>query len=312
MKTPPDRSRVFACAGWLYLALVLSAAFGQTLAQYPPWDGGHSTDRNDPRWQVIEARDASDPGWRGKMAIEFYGQVVDEANQPAIGATITGIVVDLSPDGSTHYLAKSGPNGLFSFTHISGRGIRIEVKMDGYDASAQGRHSFEYADFDNSYFHLPDARQPIVFHLRKKLGAEPMFYREQDVKLNVGATVEVDLRGGVRLEVRLLSNSPERKDPWSMQVSVVGGGLQVHREEFPFLAPASGYEASLLLDKSTPKPPLWVTLYQGGSLFVKTDKVYGRVEVTMMPGKQGAHIESWINPSGSQNLEFDPMKRARP
>jgi hypothetical protein len=51
-------------------------------ASYHRWTG---KDPEEVKWKAVDARDAADPGWRGKMEIEFYGKILDENNNPVEG-----------------------------------------------------------------------------------------------------------------------------------------------------------------------------------------------------------------------------------
>ncbi len=96
-----------------------------------------------------------------------------------------------------------------------------------------------------------------------------------------------------------------------MRISVLNGGLQTSVEEFPFSAPTSAYQPSLLLDDRTPKPPMWSDLYEGGEFYFQSGSNYGRIDVEMISGKDWVRIKSWVNPSGSTNLEFDQAELVR-
>jgi hypothetical protein len=45
------------------------------------------------------------------------------------------------------------------------------------------------------------------------------------------------------------------------------------------------------------------TLYQGGQFYVKTVKGYGRIELKLIPGKSFMGVATFLNPTGSRNLE---------
>lgn len=285
-----------------------AAVSGRQNGKYPRWEGGRATDLSDPRWKIIHEREKSDRGWQGRMPIDFFGKVIDLEGRPVESATINFSWTDLSRAGSSRSIEKSDVNGLFSLRNAQGKNLGVEVAKEGYYTAKQDRYSFEYAAFYEESFHQPDANDPVIFRLRKKQAAESLAFHQQEVKISIGSTSEVALGTGAKLQIDLITNPQPKQGPWSMRVSVLNGGLQPTIEEFPFSAPPDKYQSSLVSDDNTPKPPTWESLYQGGSFYLKAGSNYGRIEIQMIPGKDWMRIKSWMNPSGSQNLEFDPAK----
>jgi hypothetical protein len=294
------------------LAVVRPQSVELAVREIPAMGGGRSTELSDPRWKILNQRDKTDPGWRGKVEIEFYGKVVDEKNLPVAGAMIKLSRGDLSPAGTTQVGVQSDADGLFSLTGVVGRGLNVSVEKMGYYTSKLNRYSYEYAEFSDRNFHQPEPSNPVIFHLRKKQGADALFYREQEFKVTVGAINEVTLDTGAKLQIELLANPRPRQGPWAMRVTVLSGGLQSAAEEFPFLAPTDDYQSSLTLDDDTPKPPGWAEIYEGGAFYLKSRSNYGRLEIQMISGRDWMRIKTWLNPSGSRNLEFDPAKAIKP
>jgi hypothetical protein len=280
---------------------------------YPRWEGGRSTNLNDPRWEIYKQRQKSDRAWQGKMPIEFYGKVVDENNQPVGDATAKFSWTDLSDAGSTQSETQSDLNGRFSLNGVRGKFLSVSVEKVGYYSSKSDSFGFEYALFSDTNFYQPDSSNPVVFHLRKMGTAEPLIYREQEVKIAVGSQASVVLNQQAQLQINLLVNSKPIEKTWSASVTVNGGGLQPALDEFPFEAPTEGYQNSLTLDSQTPKPPTWVNLYEGGAFYIMAGQNFGRIELEMIPGKDWLRVKSWINPNpSSRNLEFDPTQAIKP
>ena len=170
----------------------------------------------------------------------------------------------------------------------------------------------EYAEFSDENFYQPDPNNPVLFHLRKKQDSDSLIYRERELKVTMGAVNDIMLDTGGKLQIELLANPRPQQGSWSMRASVVNGGIQVVAEEFPFLAPTDNYQSSLVLDNATPKPPRWTEIYEGGIFYLKAGSIFGRIEIQMISGKDRMRIKSWLNPSGSRNLEFDPAKVIKP
>jgi hypothetical protein len=84
---------------------------------------------------------------------------------------------------------------------------------------------------------------------------------------------------------------------------VDGGGVQPVSQEFPFEAPEDGYQASIDLDETSPHPPGWQELGQGGWFYVKTSEGYGLLKLQQMKGKKTLHYTVLVNTQGDRNLE---------
>jgi hypothetical protein len=140
--------------------------------------------------------------------------------------------------------------------------------------------------------------------LIKKQEAESLIKEERVIRLpQVGSETTVRLSDTTALQVGLLANHINPDQPWSIRVAVTGGGLQTATDEFPVEAPINGYQPSVAIDRKSPKPSGWSELYQGGVLYVKTAQGYGRLEIKMLAGDNKARVTTYLNPSGSRNLE---------
>ncbi|MCX6937056.1 MAG: carboxypeptidase-like regulatory domain-containing protein [Verrucomicrobia bacterium] len=258
-----------------------------------------------------------DKNFEWKMPIEFYGKVVDDKDQPIEKATIRFQWTDLSREGTSEYNTISDSQGLFRLDGVTGKNLGVQVRKEGYKHYFIGtQFSFEYAAYFEDSFHVPDHSNPVIFRLRKNREAEPLIKREVRFPVSIGVPAAFILNPGdpnaAKVVIELLTNAQLRDKQWSARISVPGGGLQSTLEEFPYEAPESGYKPTVTSEYDTPKPLGVDGGYQGGVFYVQTPKGYGRVEIKMMPGNSYARINSFWNPSGSRNLEFDPAKVIKP
>jgi hypothetical protein len=93
---------------------------------------------------------------------------VDENNVAVTGASIHFNWTDISPTGTSHSDKISDANGGFSLTGQHGKRMSITVSKDGYYTyPSEKLSSYEYANPADGLF-IPDAGNPVVFHLRKK------------------------------------------------------------------------------------------------------------------------------------------------
>ncbi len=236
-----------------------------------------------------------------KMPINFWGLVLDERNQPIAGAGIHFIWNDTSKDGTSEVDAQSDDGGLFSLVNRRGKMLSVSVGKDGYYGTLSARQHFEYAQPEIRF--NPDPNNPVIFHLRKKSEGAVLLSKNTELTVGLGRVASLSLDEQTVLKIELLTNAPMSAKQWAAHISIVNGGIQPALEEFPFEAPLDGYETDLELNLDSPKPPAWMSLYQGGQFYVKTAAGYGRLELKTISGKTFMEVSALLNPTGSRNLE---------
>jgi hypothetical protein len=251
--------------------------------------------------------------------IDFYGKVIDENSNVISGARV-GFQWIESPDDEYGHRAstESDSQGLFSLNGKHGTSLEVSASKEGYYTPGPGFESFAYA---LSGHFLPDPANPIVFHLRKKGRGEQLIHiagiglrTMRDFLLSGdGKATEVLLRDGRLapegqgdLRVEFWAGQPIEGAPWRItwrcRVRVPGGGLIQTEEEFPFLAPQTGYAES---DEWAIDTTNW-TEQVNKQYYVKLrDGRFGRVKLRIIgvPSRAYFRMESFLNPSGSRNLE---------
>jgi hypothetical protein len=253
--------------------------------------------------------------WRAP--IDFYGKVLDDHDQPIAGALVHFEWNDLSEKGTSEEQTLSDPQGVFSLTWKSGKGMSLTITKQGYYTPEESRYpSFEYGD---PYGHFqPDSTKPVVFHLRKKGVAAPLIrfrksfdVAKDDTPLIIDlATGSLARTGESALQVQCQTYDqgrlPGEKFTWKCTVSVPGGGIQASMEEFPFMAPESGYQTAAEINMPADSQAWRMDVQQ--DYFIRTaDGRFGRILFRMIAhGEHFCLIESYFNPAGSRNLEFDP------
>jgi hypothetical protein len=282
--------------------------------EYPQMTGGKSQSLQDSRWDKKRALDKLDPGWQGRTKISFYGRIIDQFDRPVIGATVSFTWTDLSPNGNSVRQVSSDGNGYFELTGVRGKHLGVRISKEGYLPYEGNRYGFEYAGFWEEAFHEPDPNKPVIFRMRKKSEGVALLHRDGEITLGLGQRRTLNLGGQTQLGVTLTANGEIREKSWSAQLDIIGGGIQVSADEFPFDAPENGYNTQLNIDLTTSKPPNWNSGSVGGLFYFKTtDGKYGRLELRTIPGKTFLEYVYYINPTpGSRNLEYDPAKRINP
>jgi len=265
--------------------------------------------------------------WR--TPIEFYGKVVDENTNPVANADVHFVWTDLSLKGNSDKGTTSDGNGLFSLHNETGKHLMVQVSKQGYYSYQPFGAAFFYAGENQNF--APDAANPITFRLKKKGVAEPLVH----VQLPMGGpkgfrigkdgtTVEISLTNGKAvppgqgdLRVQCWTDnqgkaSGERYD-WKCQISVPSGGLLQSTNELDFQAPLDGYQTVDTIDMRADLETDWSS-HASRNYFLKlANGNYARMNFEMVAG--GDHffqLESFLNPSSSRSLEFDPQIAINP
>jgi hypothetical protein len=263
--------------------------------------------------------------------IEFYGLVIDQDGTPIPGVKVTfqvrvmkeprpGAMGDLFDDITT----TSDARGHFSLTDAKGSVLTVKVlEKEGYQPSSKAiNRSYRYWDNENDRF-KPDAVQPEVFRMWKKVGAEQLVRKGISAPLRCdGTAVTFDLLNGSvassgDLRVTLVRNPNQitygqRNYEWTFTVEVVNGGLVESNDEQMYRAPAEGYQPKMVIHM--PADATDWTAEKSFNLYLKLrgGQQYGRAELKVLVGSDRQttpfYITSFINPSGSQNLEYDSLQ----
>ena len=258
--------------------------------------------------------------WR--TPIEFYGKVVDENAIPVPNAQIDFDCNDLSANGTSYYHSQSDADGMFSINNIQGKLLGVKVKKEGYYSYLPLGDNFYYAG-ENVNFE-PDKNKPVVFRLRRKGLAERLILLRRNYKLpRDGTPLAIDLTTGVSTTssngsfiVQCWTDDQGKpagqRYSWRCLLTIPTGGFSLSDERFPFLAPEGGYVATTEIAMPSDRAD-WKSEVPLSFFYRLGEGLYGRMRFSVIAG--GDHfctVESYLNPSRSRNLEFDPNNVIRP
>jgi hypothetical protein len=245
--------------------------------------------------------------------------VVDESTNPVPDAQVDFVWNDLSAEGTSRDRTTSDASGSFSLTGIKGKAMTVKVGKEGYYSYQPVGLAFNYAGENHNF--VPDSANPVIFRLKKKGVAEPLVRFKKSFSVpRDGTPIEIDLltgrqssSGDANLRVECWTQdqgAPRlRQYDWKCRISVAGGEIEPYTEQFPFWAPEADYKSSDEIDMTVKPDQPWQSDVER-HYFVRTaNGRYGRLIFGMVAG--GDHfcvVESYFNPSGSRNLEFDPNK----
>ena len=252
--------------------------------------------------------------------IEFYGKVIDEHSNAVAGADVTFRCAEApSSNGNRSSIATSSTDGLFSLHGQRGPSLQVFISKDGYYSSHGGQWAFTYALGPEPI--APDPQNPVIFKLKEKGERVSLIHFPKGglramadfLLASNGTPTEVSLRtgrltpagqGDFRVFFRPGSLVPgfSSRITWDCQVMVPGGGLIETSDEFPFQAPESGYHES---DKVTIGNTNWTASVDKLYYVSLHEGTFGRIRLNIraIPGRAFFGMESFLNPTGSRNLE---------
>lgn len=273
------------------------------------------------------ANKLADPEYDWKQPINFYGKAVDENEQPVEGASAHFKWTDLSANGTSEHQTVSDAAGLFSMENQKGKRLSVTVSKGDYYSTADARlASYEYANPADGLL-TPEPNRPVIFHLRKKGETQPLVVMRGNMNVpgvgrkfalpTNGHPVGIDLLRGkavaaggpVEVQCWIANESGRFNEPydWQYKITVPGGGISPATNEFNFEAPVEGYQPAVAGEVRKDLEWLWANKTEK-SFFVRlADGKYALINFVIYAGRNPfCQIESFVNPSGSRNLELDP------
>lgn len=260
--------------------------------------------------------------------IKFYGKVIDQKGVPVEGAIVKIGAADRFWADGTDYFRETDAEGLFSIQGIKGAGIYVNAEKEGYYRTEKSNGRFGYGMPSGQKPH-DDPTNPAIFVLQKQGECEPLVYwripkstyGRSWVKVPNGGNVSVDLKSGnVGLNTPhsiLISQNNSRAErentrnpyDWNFEIKVPGGGIQLKDGKFNFQAPESGYVETFSKAFSKEADD-WADSFIREYFIRFEDGTYARINLDMST-YQFIIRASYLNPSGSRNLEYDKSKRIK-
>jgi alpha-tubulin suppressor-like RCC1 family protein len=251
---------------------------------------------------------------------DFYGKIIDQYGQPVAGADVAlNINLDFGRGGSQK--TQTDADGLFQFTGIRGRSLNIVPEKKGFQIEG---HGLGLKGVNGPETSLSNRE---VYTMWKLKGPEPMIHDRKFYQVKsddriytidlLSKTIVEGTNGMGDLYVqfqRPAQIKPRENFEWSFTMTAISGGMiEVTNDDYLNEAPASGYQPQYKLNL-TPANPKWRGWNGEATFYLKSrgGKVYGHFHLRIDPvyrDGSSLEIESYVNPSGSRNLEFDPSKQ---
>jgi len=269
-----------------------------------------------------------------RTPINFWGQVIDEDQNPIQGAQIRFGATDKYFETGSQYHAVSDKNGLFRIENIKGISLSVRVKKEGYYSPREtSGGSYDYHQPQYSKLPIPTKKSPAVFILKKKGEAEPLVKYTKGSKIPAsGAPVGFDLKRGTVVPLAkadlVVSGYPNHKPTyqgkkdysypwgyeWGYQLKVAGGGLiEKQGGKYAFVAPENGYQETFKFDMPQSEQDEDWKSKDNRIFYVRlADETYAEINFRYVPGGDRFMVVNGLyNPSGSRNLEYDKSERIK-
>lgn len=273
---------------------------------------------------------------KANRPISFYGKVIDQKDNPVPGVKVTvairtanepiaGIVSDMF----AYLVVTTDMQGRFSITDAKGALLTVKsLEKPGYEASTRTINKSYWYWRDPSQIFTPDSDDPELFRMWKNEGAEKLVLQELMTRIPYdGSAVTFDLlsgrQGATGGDFRVtLIRVPEqiqwgqRNYDWTLSIEAAEGGLIESSDEQMFQAPEEGYLPRVVFHM--PRDAADWTDEKAAAFYIKSrgGKLYGRIEISVMVGSDksttGFSFRSAVNPTGSRNLEYDPLQNLQP
>jgi hypothetical protein len=254
-------------------------------------------------------------------SIVFFGKVVDQNQLPVAGAQVTYTVHHLNFAGNSPI---EGPvtdsNGAFEI-RTQGPSITVAVSHPQFYKGAGAERQVDYgrSSTGNQFSPKPTRENPTLFRLVRKGETEPIVYTpSKEVRLPLdGRPVEIAVGDSLGISLRLRSASTTLKQnefknfDWSLVISAPNGGLTERLSPTDFQAPETGYIPEIIIDMVPDRNPRWSSRINKDYFVHFATGKYGRFQITVSGETGFCRFESYLNPSGSRNLEVDPNKLVR-
>lgn len=273
---------------------------------------------SDPRWNWYWESRKLDGSFEYKMPIVFYGRIADDSMLPVEGAKIRFQWTDLSKNGTSEAFTQSDVSGQFSLNGVRGKSLGVYISKQGYYAGTGSEGYFDYALFSEKDYYQPNRNSPVLFHLKRKTKGEAIFTRHIWTTIPAdGSPVRFDfLNEGIQsakgqLEIAAVTNTEEYPPgifDWRAKISIIGGGMIEHNQEFPFEAPELGYQANVEFNMPSNASDWKRDIDKKYFIRFGNPAKYGTIHVELDGASQHIAVDYWINPNGSRNLEPDTGK----
>ncbi len=248
-------------------------------------------------------------------------QTVVCLTQDENGKPLSGVMIESQRHGEWLPLngrqqGRTSVSGTTRLKAYPGQVLDLKVSKEGfYVYRTLNRFAFSPEEIAQA----ASTQHPLIFKLRRKGASDPLVHITRDYRIpRDGMPVGIDLmtgkttephQGSVKVECWTSDiGSQKHIYDWKCQLAVPGGGLVASTNEFDFLAPLEGYRSMDEINMpSTLDSQVWSNDVTRKYFLKLGNGDYAFITFRMIAaGDHFCTIDSFVNPTGSRNLEFDP------
>lgn len=254
--------------------------------------------------------------------LHIYGSVVDQYGQPVEGAKVrvSWTEVRIPPDPGQSKWIETDKSGNWEITiDKPGRASVRDIEKDGYQFDRKTSPYFA-APNREALIRQTTKQNPLVLTMRKKGDSTFLVHNKGRVDFVPPGGVQridllekrafrvTDMEGEVDVspwDVQIKATFSEEEQQWKFAMATSdqdGVGILV-TEGALYEAPLDGYGAEHHESMSLDEDGKSLTLF----IKSRTPSIYSRLTIRFNLGKERCILsyESWVNPYGSRNLEYD-------
>jgi len=270
------------------------------------------------RLGLLEEMKKGDRNYDFKVPIEFYGMVLDQHDNPVMGAEIQ--LSSSSMSGILNQSIYSREDGAFSLTGLKGKFLSVNVfRLEGYTGvRSTGYRDYNYAIPGEFNFHVPNPNSPVIFRIWKYENPEPIQRKTIYSNVKTDGTVGwFDLtsgRAGIGgLGVSVVDHIPGNTKSSYVTYKVVSGeGCSIIEtsDDPMYTAPDKGFKNEIIHEAHWTEGESSQTEYGKFRFYFRNaDGSHAAVIAEIRfasDDKVDVTLLISLNPSGSRNLEYDP------
>ncbi|RRJ96216.1 carboxypeptidase regulatory-like domain-containing protein [Opitutaceae bacterium TAV4] len=262
--------------------------------------------------------------------ISFFGKVIDQDGNPIPDVKVTFQIRYMKEVGSIgigdtfdYPSVTTGSDGCFAITGAKGSVLAVKsLEKSGYEPSEHAtRGTYWYWRDQDPY--RPDADAPQIFRMWKQAGAEYLIRKSFVFHLKYdGTPTSFDLMtgkqkpdGDIRISVKRNPRELQyghKNYEWNLKIEILTGGMIETDADQMYLAPTSGYQREIIFHMPANSTE-WSNVKES-KVYLNFDnyKYYGRGHFRFRSMYDDSYpnfvMNFFINPSGSRNLEYDPLQ----
>ena len=310
-----------------------SAESGVEMEEFPGLKKPESME--DRVWERLLYR--VEKGKESNVPVHFYGKITDQNNNPVPGVQIIATILgyneqaleewlksredkteaqEISEQKRACLLLQSDPNGLFCVENMLGYSLKVEYLKEGYLSPQEKKYFDPYGKGQTHTFQKKES--PEVFPIWQMSSSLPELTTNQfEVTMLDPNTYCIDL-----LRQKIITERDEcdfictykikkqkMRYDWTFQIEATdGGGISETNEIFMFLAPEKYKDKWFFaMDKNEKH---WSRQIRK-NFYIKSrnGKQFANIRINLFvypDGRSRLNIQSFINSSGSKNLERIP------